>query len=310
MGAELARSEAAQVTRPRTPRNQAVELLRIAAAFGIIAFHAQAPGAGLFYAGLVFFVLLSPLMDVAKRWDRTRTAGQLAWALLVPWLFWTLAYGALNLALGKPLLGAGPWPMALLMGTGAHLWFLPYLFVVLLALGAAKRRLPPELLFWLAAALAAALLATSGWWRGSSYTLPLPVPQWLQASPAVFAGIALGLAGHMGKRSLAGIALVAGGLAVALVQRTSGVALPYAISLPLTAAAVHLGDNQVLRRLQVQPVADCMFGVYLVHLITLPIASRLVGFHSLAAVALAFVIALAGVWAARRLVPASRLVLG
>lgn len=297
-------------SKARAPRNQAVELLRIVSAFAIIAFHAQAPGAGLFYAGLVFFVLLSPLMDVAKGWHRTRTVRELALALMVPWLFWTLVYGALDLVLGKPMLGSGPWPVILLLERGAHLWFLPFLFVVLLATGAAKRSLSPALLFWISAIVAAVLLASAGWWRPVSFGFPSPIPQWLQALPAVFAGIALGLAARIGTWSVAGLALVAGGVAAALVQRAEGMDMPYAIALSLTAAAVFLGGRPALRGLQVQPVADCMFGVYLVHLITLPVASRLVGFHSLASAALAFAIALAGVWAARRLVPATRLVLG
>jgi len=87
----------------RPPRNQAIESLRVVAAFGIVAFHAKVAGAQAFYAGLVVFLFLAPMFEAGPNWLRKRGTGELARTLLLPYAFWYLFYLAANFFVGKPL---------------------------------------------------------------------------------------------------------------------------------------------------------------------------------------------------------------
>ena len=149
-------------------RNQAIEALRIVSAYGIIAYHSGARFHDLAYSGLIVFLILAPAVDVQFNWERTRSAGQLARTLLMPWAFWWLAYGLLNLTRHQDVAQAPGVLGAVLFGTSAHLWFIPYMFMVLLLLNILKRHAGPRQLALAAASLAAAGLVSAGLWRGPS----------------------------------------------------------------------------------------------------------------------------------------------
>ena len=293
-------------------RNPLIEALRIPAAFGIVAFHAKAPGFEAYYAGLLFFMLLSPLVDLHYRADRPRSSMAIARPLLLPWLFWMLAYAVVNLLLGRPALPDGPIVLALLMGTAPHLWFLPFLFAVMLVTDRIKRAaVTPTVLFWSATTGSALLLATAYLWRPFVAGWPAPIPQWLHVAPAVLCAIAIAASQRIGRLQAAtGVIVLAVGICLPLLQNVSGVGLAYAIAVPTTAAAVLMGNWRSFASINVEPIASCMFGVYLVHLITLPLASRLMGANTTGAAKVAFGSALVGVYLTRQLIPKSRLVLG
>lgn len=48
----------------KRPRNQAIEALRIPSAFGIIADHAGAPFHKPAYAGMIVFLILTPMLEM------------------------------------------------------------------------------------------------------------------------------------------------------------------------------------------------------------------------------------------------------
>lgn len=290
-------------------RNQAVELLRIVSAFGIVAFHARAPLAEFGYAGLIVFLVLSPFMDVTRNWNKVRSPWHLARAFLVPWVFWAAAYGVLDLAVGKPLAAGGGIIGFALIGTSMHLWYLPFMFGALTVLNLVKQRVGADLLFVVCMVAGAVILATMPQWRERTFGWPPPFPQWTHASAAVLFGVALGLATKNALRATVLVPVLLITLAIVALNPMRGVTVPYILGVTALLGCL-AGGNHLPKKMSVQSIADCMFGVYLVHIIFLFIAKRAIGSANLLAVAGAFGCSLAAVWVARRFVPASRLVLG
>lgn len=72
MSGKVVQSER-EVQDSKVTRNQAIELLRIMSAFGIVAYHGGAPFRELAYAGLVIFLILAPATDLRFNWNRARS---------------------------------------------------------------------------------------------------------------------------------------------------------------------------------------------------------------------------------------------
>jgi len=236
--------------------------------------------------------------------------GQLARALLLPWAFWLVFYGAVNIAHHMPFIPHDNPVGQLLLGTSAHLWFLPFMFGVLVLLDRVKvggYAAPP---FWLCAVGATAILATAAFWRLPSLAWPSPFPHWMTGLAAPAVGVVFGLQGRMGKVGWIGVAMVFAGLLAAIAARLPGVGIPYATGMVLVFAIGSIPETAIPARWTVQPVANCMMGVYLLHIVVLDIAAKFVASGSYQIVAVTFIVSLLVVWLARRFLPPSRLVLG
>ncbi len=291
-----------------TGRNQNIELLRIIAAYGIVEFHSGAPLAGIAFGGVVAFTVLANLFQVCDP-TRQRSRSALATSLLVPWAFWMLVYGALNLIFRGYLLNPDlPIIYGLGIGPGGHLWFLPFIFVALITNRALVQLIGP---MWLMAASLVLLLGlvASGWWVEQWQTALDPLSQYAHALPGLMIGTALGCGLASRHRRLALIATALAGLVLAYWQfaetdMAAGWQYPVAIAAVLAALLLPALPFNV------EPVSRCMMGVYLVHMGMLSLCNQLTGEHQLVTVVLAFGLSLAGVWTVRRFVPVSRLVLG
>jgi hypothetical protein len=271
---------------PQLARNQSIEAVRILAAFGIVLFHSGAAGSELGYSGLVVFTALATYFAGSG-------AAKLARRVLVPWAFWTVFYLGWRFAADGSPFHEGLSPVASVL-YGTHLWFLPFIFAVNLALSFATARWVP-----LACGIGAfALLAASPWWRELQLASGAPVTQFLHAIPAALLGVAF--------RQRVGMAVSAAGLVVCLLWSVPGVSLPYAVGGFAVLVAM------LLPRLpwNIEAVSACMMGVYLVHIAALGVFNRITGPASLITVLAAFVASLAGVLIVRKWVPASRWVLG
>lgn len=291
---------------PKQPRDQGIEALRIVAAFAIVAFHAQMGAYFWWLSGLVVFVFLAPFYAVqtGAGW---RGAGYLAQRLLVPFAFWYAVYAALNLALGRPLFVQDHAVTILLAGPSWHLWFLPFIFLVLLAARPLARTPSAMLIGALCAAQGVCFLAMAPIWYPHIWQMPIPLPQALRMVPIALLGAGAGLLARGNCRwAIIPIAL---GLGISLAVPIIGYSAPVAAGLGAI-GLVLMVQRYWPKRLPVQPLADCMLGVYLTHIITLAIAARLVERGSIAQVIIAFALSLAGVWAARRFVPLAKTVLG
>lgn len=246
-------------------------------------------------------------MDTYFNWDRKRTVKALARALLVPWIFWSLVYGVLNIIQHKPFFIGGV--STIMYGTSVHLWFLPFIFVVLSVLNVLKRY-SPVILFRSATFLATGLLLTVSIWRPLSVDWPQPFPQWIHALTPVLIGIVLGLKDKMGREWLLGLLVIAVAVFIGDLALLPGIALPYTFGILVTALVTFLGSDLMPPSWNVQPVASCMLGVYLCHIVVLKLATALTGPANYLTVVLAFTLTVFGVWAVRRFVPLSRIVLG
>ena len=187
-------------------RNASYDYARLIAVIGIIWFHAHAPGGGIGYSGLAFFVLLLMLLalpqitryrDLPHRAPAVlRYAATRGRRLLVPWLVASAFSGGFKLvevSQGTPLAAEFTKEMWL-TGTAIHLWFLPFAFamgIILWPLGRWLRTAPvtvwgPLSLIFTACALAALAAVQTN-------PLPTPLAEWAHALPAVLLGTAFAL---------------------------------------------------------------------------------------------------------------------
>ena len=140
-------------------RNGFLDYLRLIAAFGIVWFHAAAPGYRIAYAGLPVFLVLLALPSRMGMADRARR-------LLLPFLIWSAVYAlfrAWNAAEQGQALFEWWKPRMFLTGTSIHLWFLPFAFLVALVAPALRASRIVLFLPVLAAALLSWIGETSVW---------------------------------------------------------------------------------------------------------------------------------------------------
>jgi hypothetical protein len=305
----LSEGGARQADEPK--RVQAIEFIRIVAAYGIVAFHDLAPMRNIAYSGLIVFLILSPFVDCAFNWDRKRSLRALAKILLIPWAFWFVAYGLLNMVRGVSLIPHEKnFLFGVLFGTSEHLWFLPSMFVFLAALNELKGRARPRSIYWLCVLAVSLLLVTAGLWSPASVRWSPPLGQWMHAMAALLGGVALGLSNRVRREEA-----VAGGMAMLLCLLSSqagfapSISLPYLIGGGLVVVALAI-QGVLPARFNVQSVSSCMFGVYLTHMAWLAVFHRVSGRANYETVTLAFLSAVAATWILQRILPSSRLVLG
>lgn len=276
------------------------------AVFGVVAFHSPVPGSDFAYAGLVVFVVLSPLVDVQYNWQRRRSPRDLAKTLLLPWAAWFCIYGVLRVLGGRSLLrGSRDIVSVLLEGPAPHLWFLPFIFVVLVLLNAVKDRVEERMALLISGIVAVLLMVTVGFWR--SWELGPPWGRWMHALPLVFVGTTLGLASRVPKSYLV-LAPVLSAVAFVGTANIAGVSVPYALGVALVVLAAWLGPR-LPSRFDVEALSRCVMGTYLVHVAWLTISWPLLVRFGYPAVVAAYLVALGSVYAARRYVPRLRIVL-
>ena len=184
-------------------RNASLDYARLIAAFGIVLFHSGAPGGAFGYVGLPFFLMLLLVLawPAAQRTEFDVYVRGRAQRLLIPFVIWSLVYGALKLAevlmTGKPP-GQEFSASMLLTGPAIHLWFLPFAFVASVAVyplawlqGPLHVRVPKAVArrnrVVLVSVLTGLGLIALACRQGSG--LPAPFAQWAYAAPAVCLGL-------------------------------------------------------------------------------------------------------------------------
>ena len=160
-------------------------------------------------------------------------------------------------------------------------------------------------------ALAAACisLATFPAWHHYIGDAIVPYRQWLHAMPAVFVGVALGLLPADANRRRLSIGLIVLSLLPAVLAGLPGVSIAYGVGVSLVIIAISLMPPHDFPAF-VQSLSSCTLGVYLVHMAALGAFYIPFGKGSYMAVLCAIVTSFLVVWAARRFVPVSRIVLG
>lgn len=286
-------------------RNATLDLARLVAAFGIVLFHSHASGSSIGYLALPFFTMLLIVLTLpaaAKIDFQTYGRGR-ASRLLGPWLGWSIVYGTLKLAevnmTGKPL-STEFYPLMLLTGPALHLWFMPFAFVVCLAIYPLAKWHPKTRAYGLILAGLAGLTLGALWFQQQPH-FPSPLSQWLFALPSVLFGLGFGLARGKPQRVMAAALTVAGITMVSVAMGwTSGVMQFFLAALALTLCLTFKTRETQLSRLS----ATSALGVYLSHPMIAsllerltPVVPRTLGFALLTGVcALALTLTLAHIW--------------
>jgi surface polysaccharide O-acyltransferase-like enzyme len=270
------------------PRQQSVERLanverlRIIAMLEIVTFHVggaiEAKGYRLPFVGglgLPVFLLLNNIFNttLAERMGTRAFLDVKVTRLVMPWLIWCGAYGAMVLGEKvrhhEPLASAfSPW--MLVGGTYEHLWFVPFaLFGSLFIAGVQgrTRRVQHQLMVGVMLATGAAIVLI-GAWISRSAVVEWPAAQWLFALPSPVLGFALGRVVLARDRLLlqrlaALFTLLAVLLAVVMtMDGVSEVARRYVISMALVIVFfLWPGTADTFSR----RLTPLLFGVYLTH---------------------------------------------
>ena len=245
-------------------RRQDIELLRIASAFGIVWFHTALPGIAIAYSGLAAFLVLSVYLAGQPAGSLLSTARTRAIRLLTPWLIWLGTYGVVNIERGEAFLPHGTGALtAILAGSSIHLWYLPFIFLVLCGCDALARLKVPRVI-GLGAGLAALLLvASSPAWRPLTLALPYPKLQWADAAAPVLFGLFLRNAKILPYAARWAI-LTAIIFASAIAGFFNSIGISYAIGFS-TCILVAYADLSKFIPVSLEPISSLTFGIYLAH---------------------------------------------
>ena len=249
---------------------QDIEILRIASAFGIVWFHAGRDTFGIGYGGLVVFLILSGFFSTAqsaKRRSVWQILSRRASRLLVPWAVWMVLYGIRNHFIDRDLIETDRgWFNGLLAGTHIHLWFLPYIFAVSVVLDLLVPRVNLAWLGRICALAAAAILGSISLWWPWAVSHGYPTQQYCHAGAALFIGIFLACAPKVGRVWFAVLLVAVLGSALAQLHwHRQYVGAPYLTGAGLCAWLL-LKPPPLPDWLDVTPISQCTFGIYLTHI--------------------------------------------
>lgn len=290
-------------------RNQAVELLRIVSALGIVWFHAGAIGSKIAGGGLIVFVVLSAFFIAAKRRDTQLIPMLLRFS--APWAIWLTVYGLFNLFRGLPFVPMEHgFAVGLLAGSSIHLWFLPYMAIVVVAITLTKRMTTPFVLAIIATLGLATTMLTFAFWYPWSWSAGAPFTQYLHVLPAILTGTALGAMRFPEQHKLWGGVIVICVALIAFLPAEGAIAYTLGI-VAVTVALLPLARDR-LSRLDLTPVSGAMFGVYLLHPLALYPFWRFIAIgHGIPVVLLAFSLSVLAVLVTKRISsPLSSLLFG
>lgn len=263
-------------SRPIIDHLDTLDALRVIAAFGVVYFHiVPTPDRFIGYAGLAVFLLSSATVLTMKprHQDFRAYVGRRARRLLVPWLAWSAIYlsakGVSKLRHGEALLASidlGD----LLIGPSIHLWYLPFAFVMAIALW----NLPPVMnkqhrliLMAILTVLSVLLLGLYGW-LPSRFNLVAPVGQWLYGLPSVTLGATLGLIMRSPNNRLIRCSLILCTVVIDLAciglmfAGHYDVAVSYGIAIALICLSLMFRQY---RARWVRTLSDLTLGIYLIH---------------------------------------------
>ena len=255
-------------------KRQEIELLRIFSAFGIIWYHSASTGRDIAYAGLVAFLIIS-LYFSAKIKSPPKPVLERAKILLLPWIVWSIFYGAINLAQNRPFFSLDNGLTAgVLSGTSIHLWYMPFIFFVIIIFDYIKRYLTATILCYGCVALALALLWLNSAWRPTSLALGAPYAQYAHALDGVFIGVFFANCSALPRAMRAGFIAAILAFVMLFAWSVPGMGVTYLVGIAL-AAVILLPDWQLSFPVNISVLSECTLGIYLSHVFWIRVVSKL-----------------------------------
>jgi len=254
-------------------KRQEIELLRIFSAFGIIWYHSASTGRDVAYAGLVAFLIIS-LYFSAKIKSPPKPVLERAKILLLPWIVWSIFYGAINLVQNRPFFSLDNGITAgLLTGASLHLWYMPFIFIVIIIFDYIKRYLTASMLCYACVALALTLLWLNSSWHPLALALGAPYAQYAHALDGVFIGVFFANCSALPRAMRAGF--IAAILAFVLLFSWSvpGMGITYLVGIAL-AAIILLPDWNMRFPVNISVLSECTLGIYLSHVFWIKVVSK------------------------------------
>ena len=240
-----------------------IEFLRVLSTFGIVWFHSGVFGHEFAYSGLIVFLILSMYLAGGSGAADVLTLRRRLERLVVPWFFWCAVYVGLNVFRGVPAIPMdGGLVAGVLAGPSIHLWYMPFIFMCLLALDVIKSHLSQSCIAIGSGVAAFLILSTVSLWRPISMELILPLPQWAHASAAIFIGVFF-LYFHQVSRFVGGALLLSILSAAVYATSVAGVGSPYLVGLMAGALIVF----RLLEgfKFDFGFFSECALGVYFIH---------------------------------------------
>jgi hypothetical protein len=154
--------------------------------------------------------------------------------------------------------------LGILAGPSIHLWYLPFSLFTLLAFDVLRSKMNPPAMACGCALLSIVALATAAEWNAWFLEQSRPVAQYVHAANAVLIGVFLG---YYRTLAVSVRSLLLLGIVAAISFATlpiPGFGVPYLIGVCVS-AVVLLPDRRLPAWFNIQRLADCTLGIYLVH---------------------------------------------
>ncbi|EEW26715.1 acyltransferase 3 [Rhodobacter ferrooxidans] len=241
-----------------------IDLARFGAAFGVVWAHAfVSPQDWVGHLALALFLILTAFLAIGSM---QRAGGRFSWVkraqrIALPWLFWSLMYRLLDMAISDDPARFVPLrdPWSLLIGSTIHLWFLPFVMLASALVPLIGNRVAGPRDLWLASGVLVAVSLPILWLHGA-VAMPGPLPQWAFALPAFAYGI-LAAFGH--RFGLVWLPLAAMALISGLTYAWAGQL--WALQLGFAALLFEAAWRLDLRARWLPALGQAAFGIYLLH---------------------------------------------
>jgi surface polysaccharide O-acyltransferase-like enzyme len=221
---------------------------------------------------------------------------------MVPWMIWYIFYAVLNYVLKRPVIQTDKGLIAgILAGPSLHLWYMPYMFVVMILWDLIKTHLNARIVSMICISLVLPIFVVADIWRPWSFGIAAPWTQYVHAGNAVLLGFFFASFDDLPPLFSTGILFLAISLALS-VMFVSGVGTPYFIG-TLISALVILPRLSLRSCAGLNHLADCTLGIYLSHPFWNFVVTTRFHFPELMIPLVVFALSSVSVWCLRRFAP-------
>lgn len=257
-------------------KRQDIELLRIVSTFAIVWFHSGISlGHEVSLSGLIVFLILSMYLSGIHDFSGEFRIQQKFSHLIIPWIIWFAIYGAKNMLFNKPLI---PYQhvegLGILSGASIHLWYMPFIFISLIAFDYIRSLFSKISIAYASAAFSILILLTTPIWRPASIQAGYPIMQYAHALPGVLLGVFFSnfYALQKTSRQLLLVSIIA---AAILAIPYKNVGIPYLIGISAGCILI-LNSANSASNTNINFVSNLTFGIYFIHVLVMMTLNKII----------------------------------